>query len=256
MVILLAITLLILAGSTIIKYKVAPSEAYVLDKNNLIDDGSFENFNQTAGDCCNKYPDKSRVFASQSVNAFIGQYSLNLTSENQCACISKPIKELDNSQKYLLSFYYLGDNPRVCGWTTEDNKCIPEKRLETTNKWTNYQALLEFTNKSEKSLIHFYADSSGELRTNLYDDLQVRKLVKISSKAKFSESEAYIVKTKVDNKINGEKIGGEENGEAYFLVNGRPNITIRFPYYEIAIIVLIMLVIARILLKKEREEWE
>ena len=41
-----------------------------------------------------------------------------------------------------------------------------------------------------------------------------------------------------------------KTGEAYFIVKGRPQVTIQFPWSEIVIIVIIMLVVVRLMFKR------
>ncbi len=43
-------------------------------------------------------------------------------------------------------------------------------------------------------------------------------------------------------------------GEAYFLVTGRPNVTIQFPWTEVVIMVIMILIILRLMVKKETKE--
>ncbi|MFA6023469.1 MAG: hypothetical protein WC781_05260 [Candidatus Pacearchaeota archaeon] len=45
------------------------------------------------------------------------------------------------------------------------------------------------------------------------------------------------------------------NGEAYYLVHGSPQITIKFPYTELGLIVVMLLVMIRLILRK-KEQWE
>ena len=96
-------------------------------------------------------------------------------------------------------------------------------------------------------LIYFYADSDGtKTVTNLYDDLQVRKLIEINNNYNYNESEEYIIKTKADNHVKGERISDIENGEAYFLIQGEPKVTIKFPITELIIILIMLIIIIRL----------
>ena len=104
-------------------------------------------------------------------------------------------------------------------------------------------------------MIFFYADSSGETVTNLYDDLQVHRLIPISkpSSYNYNSNEEYIFKTKADNNVQGELISeiDAKTGEAYFLAKGKPSITIKFPWSEMVFVLIIIVVIVRIMFKKE-----
>lgn len=251
--IILIIVMLIIIGSIFFRYNVKPVECYVINSENLIDDGSFENFSQIPGDCCNTNSANSKVFASKSNNVYTGNYSLNLTSESQCACINKPLLNFSNSEYYLLFFYYKGNNPRFCNYVQGDNKCMPEIKFQGNDTWNKYQTILEFTNLSKNSLIHFYADSKGDPVTNLYDDLQVHKLTEISSNGLFTPDQQYVIKTNPDNHVNG---GEKLNDNGYYLVVGKPDITLRFPWTEIIILVIIMIIVIRLLFKKQLNELE
>jgi hypothetical protein len=246
--------IIIFLSFVIINYRSEPSEVYKLDSQNLIPDGSFENFNQQVGDCCTtkETAKNAIIFSSKSTDAFDDSFSLNLTASNHCACISKPITNFDNSQKYFMTFYYKGDNPKLCGWTGGDNKCIPYQIFPSTLRWTEYKFLLLPTTNSLSSAIYLYADSyGGQTVTNLYDDLQVHKLIKISNSGNFLSSEKYVIKTNPENIVhNGELL----DDKGWYLVTGKPNITLKFPYSEIILMVLMMLVVIRLLLKKDERE--
>ena len=258
---ILLVLALIILGSIFISYSISSSETYILESENLIEDGIFENFNKTSGDCCNTNPANSRVFASKSSDSFVGNYSLNLTSESQCACVSFPIPNFSNQDKYSLSFYTKGQNPRICNWVNHDKKCMPEYRLTQTDSWTNYLSILSFSELSVSSSIFFYADNrEGQgVVTNLYDDLQVRKLSPIEnpSEYKFNPEQEYVFKTKADNNVHDAELISEidkTTGEAYFLTKGKPNVTIKFPWSEIVIVGLILFFVIRLLSKKDGKE--
>ncbi len=249
-IILLVTVTIALTSTTIMKYYVSPEEVYVLQSENLIEDGSFESFNQPAGDCCKTDANKSSVFASKSTDAFDGEYSLNLTSNFQCACINKLINNFEKTNKYLLSFYYKGDNPRYCNWVVDDNKCLPEEKFWETDKWTHYRHILSFNDKSRLSNVHFYSDSRGETVTNLYDDLQVHRLMPVAKDYPFDYEEEYVIKTNPENIVYNE--GAEKlNEEGYYFVIGAPKITLKFPWVELVLIMLMMLIVIRLLFKKQ-----
>jgi hypothetical protein len=255
----LLVIVLVISGLIALRYNIDPTETYMVDRGNLVEDGSFENFNQTAGDCCNGLAGEPSIFALKSGDSTDGNYSLELVSENHCACSSFPMTLPNKNSKYLLSFSYKGDKPRFCNWVVGDNKCIPDQKLLVNSSWATHSSLLTFTNLSESASIFFYADSDGtKTVTNLYDDLQVHKLGAIADPAsyKFKDDGQYVIKTKADNVIhNGELISEVDatNGEAYFLVEGKPNVTIKFPWSEMIIVFIIVFVIVRLLLKKNEK---
>lgn len=253
--IIIFIYIIVLSSTLILNYHVKPIEVYKVSTDNLIEDGSFEKFNQTAGDCCNANPNASKVFASKSLDAISGKYSLNLTSYSQCACISKPLINFTNSEKYLLSFYYKGDNPRTCLYTTGDKKCLFNENVNISKEWNKYYKIIKFTENSDNPSVYLYTDANGKLRTNFYDNLQINRLVYLTSNPQYRDSETYIIKTKTDNLVNGIKISDNTNGEAYYLVKGKPIITVQFPYTELVLIIIMMLIMVRLILKK-KDPWE
>ena len=244
--IILIIGIILILTGILTSYNVAPKKLYKIE-NNLIEDNSFETFNESAGDCCNSNPEDSKVFAEKSNESTEGNFCLNLTSENQCACIHKPVINFNKENLYFLTFHHKGDNPRFCSWFEGDEKCLPNKKLETTNEWTQQKEMLFPTENTEGILIYFYADSDGtKTVTNLYDDLQVRKLIEINNNYNYNESEEYIIKTKADNHVNGERISDIENGEAYFITKGEPKVTIKFPITELITILIMLIIIIRL----------
>jgi len=46
----------------------------------------------------------------------------------------------------------------------------------------------------------------------------------------------------------------KKTGEAYFIVKGKPFVTIKFPLSEVVIIVIMMLIIVRLMFKKQVQE--
>ena len=164
--------------------------------------------------------------------------------------------DFKNNRKYLLSFYYKGDNPKFCNWVSKDNACLPSKDFNVTNNWIKNLKILTFTDKSVSSGIFLYTGSEKKLRTNLYDDLQVHKLIPIENPAKYeyNAEEEYIFKIKADNNVHDSEMISEidaKTGEAYFIVKGKPNITIKFPWSEVAIVIIMMLIVVRLLFKKQ-----
>jgi hypothetical protein len=254
---ILIIIILLILGSVILNYNIKPVNIYLINNENLIYDGSFENFNQTVGDCCNGNSGTAVISASKSEDSILETYSLNLTSSNHCACIYDPIINFNKLNKYLLSFYYKGDNPEFCTFVSGDNQCMPKQDLNQSYIWMKDYSILTFSDISKSASIYFYADSDGtKTTTNLYDDLEVHQLMPINSDYNFQNNESYIIKTKVDNNVKGKMIGKEDtNGDAYFLISGKPNVTIKFPWTELIIVIIIMLIIIRLLFKKQEEKF-
>lgn len=248
----LIVIMAIIIGSLVLNYRVKPKELHYLDKSNLIEDNSFENFNKTVYDCCNSDNSKSKVFASKSTEAIDGKYSLNLTSESQCACIDESFTQLFNNKKYFVSFYYKGDSPRICVWASKDDTCMLSKSFYLAKDWKKYQKIISFTNKSRTASVFFYADSEGIVTTNLYDDLQVHQLIEMSPDYPFSNDEQYIVKTDSSNIVhNGEPLPDEPG---YYLVQGTPDITIHFPWPELVLLLAMMLIVIRLLFMTQSEK--
>ncbi|MBS3079458.1 hypothetical protein J4218_05010, partial [Candidatus Pacearchaeota archaeon] len=138
---------------------------------------------------------------------------------------------------------------KVCNWVSDDNKCMPEQRFESSSKWSIYNNVISFTNKSKEARIHFYANSDGSKTvTNLYDDLQVHQLIQMDPSYNYQDNEQYIIKTDPSNIVhNGEPL----NDQGYYLVTGTPDITLRFPWPELILLLVMMLIVIRLLFKKE-----
>jgi len=256
--IILIIVVILIFSRISNNYNSKLSEIYLLDKEDLINDGGFENFNQTVEDCCTTHEKRNEgaVFVSRSSVSFGGKYSLNLTSSNHCACINKVLREFNIDQKYVVSFYYKGDNPRICIFIEIERVCLVGDRIPFSTGWKRYSKIFNSINYSTNAEVYLYTDSTGRTYTNLYDDLQVHKLMPMNSKGPFNENETYIIKTKADNNVNGEMISDVVDGEAYFMVKGEPIVTIKFPWTEVVIIMLMLFVIIRLLFKKQISEFE
>lgn len=246
---ILIIAMISIILSIFLRYHVKPTDVFYIEKENLIEDGSFENFNDSAYDCCDNSPGESKVFLSKSEDAFDGKYSINVSSLGHCSCISKKIKKIYSNEKLILSFYYKGDNARLCNWVSKDEKCMPYKQFEMEENWTPYKNMILLSKNSTESRILFYTDSDGEkMFSNLYDDLQVHKVVQMDNSYIFKDSEDYIITTDLSNIVhNGEPL----NNEGYYLVTGKPDITLKFPWTELVILLFMMLVVIRLLFKKE-----
>lgn len=253
--IILFIYIVVLASTLLLNYHVEPIQVLKVAPQNFIQDGSFEKFNQTAGDCCNANPNASKVYAAKSLDSYLGKYSLNLTSYNQCACINKPINNITTSGVYALYFNYKGDGPRTCIWSGGDNKCLVSERSDLSKNWTRYGKLFNFTNQSANVAVFLYTDSTGTLKTNLYDDLEVKRLVYVTNNAPYLKDSQYVVETSKENVINGTYLGDADARNAYYLIQGTPDITIKFPWTELILIIVMMLIMIRLILQK-KEPWE
>src|SRR3989344_1689749 len=154
LVILIAITVL----STGFNSSRKVYSVYEVEDYNQVTDGSFEFFNKKPNDCCSYRIGNASFLASKSADKVEGSFSLNLSSANHCACTDKPLTIFNNSENYLLTFDYKGDNPRFCNWVSGENKCMPENKLNASMEWKEYKTILMFTPHSNNSIIHFYAD--------------------------------------------------------------------------------------------------
>jgi hypothetical protein len=262
---LLLAGIVLLITITYMNYKVIPEEVYKLDKENLFNNGGFENFNSEVGDCCNANGGSPLIYASRSKDAYEGDYSLNLTSNNHCACITESVEKINPSFKYLFSFDYKGDKIKICNLVLKDNICNPYLTIDKTEKWTIYRNILILTNKSNQMSTVFYAESSGESVTNLYDDLQVHKLILITpslSPDDYKQGQEYVIKTNPTNVISSicAKQYKDSEGncpveklsdDGYYLVRGAPQVNLKFPWTELVLIVIMMLIVIRLLFRKE-----
>lgn len=186
--------------------KIAPDEySYVneLSPTNIFNDSSFETgtWQEKAGDCCNGNAGAPSIFAGQSEDSSDGIYSLNLTSNNHCACIAQNIN-LDRSSCYTITFDYKhisGEAPKFCLWKPELSKCDPIQILETSNDWETYS----FTTCTQ---------SIPERTTNLYDNVRIEKVI-------FSNESGYHAQTTF-KKINPTRyqVKVENATQPFFLV--------------------------------------
>ena len=292
--IILLVLMIALALSTILRYHVKPNEVYELGLENKIDDGGFENFNGSANDCCSGRSGDAMVFGAKSSISVEKSFSLTLTSQNHCACFAKQVNDFSNKSNYLISFYYRGDNPTTCVWVTDDNQCVISKSFGNSLDWGYFSGLFIPSNKSNSMLIFLYAESDGKKTiTNLYDDLEVHKILPVYAKqsdiyassiksflnywfnldldntyaVSFNPDQTYIIKTNTDNtvsSINCENNANDTksceveklNDQGYYLVKGEPDITLQFPWTELVLLIVIMLIVIRLLFKKSVIELE
>jgi hypothetical protein len=232
-------------------------DSFKIETDNLVNDGSFENFSKSPGDCCNNFPGEKKIYASQSKEAILGNYSLNLTSISHCACIAKKIEDLNISSKYYISTYYKGDNPRIYLAMLGPNSWEGDHKFDSTEKWIKHQIIISKISEDVKGVsVGFHSSSNDGLpKSNLYDALQVNKLVQIQEPFNYQKDEEYIIKTKTYNKVNGEQIESinSEIGEVYFLITGEPKVTIKFPLTELIIILMILIIIGGLRLTKHEK---
>lgn len=95
------------------------------------------------------------------------------------------------------------------------------------------------------------------------NNLQVHKLIPITpsiNQADYNLAEQYVIKTNPDNVISAicseEKLTDEGvcpieklNDEGYYLITGAPDITLKFPWTELVLIIIMMLMSKILLLK-------
>jgi hypothetical protein len=217
-------------------------QAYVFNSSNLVADASFELFNKTAGDCCNSNPNASRVYASKSLDAYSGDYSLLLQSSRQCACVSFPVINFSNSSIYFASFYYKGDNPSICAWIAGEKRCNPKKDYIKSVKWQNYQFILEPTSNATAISMFFYAKSDGKKNvSDWYDKLEVYRLAPVDQ---VPVDNFYVVKV-----FDNTKLAGIPLGNNYYLISGR--LAKAFPIYKFILLVVSLAILAYLLLRKK-----
>ncbi len=271
---ILIFVMIIVITTYILRYHVKPSQIYSIDSENLFNDGGFENFSQKVVDCCNSNSGKPLISASKSTDSYEGNYSLNITSLNHCACINKQIKNFNNLEMYIISFYYKGDNPSSCIWLEGDNLCLNQLPLNKTNQWQLFKLLMSFDSNVTAVMPHFYASSDGTHPvTNLYDDLEVHRLEQISyqdlldaesfnddarqNAPSLVDNNTYVILTKSDNLVHDAELlsdASSQSGFSYYLVTGIPDITLKFPITELVIILILGFIVIRLLFKRTEDE--
>jgi len=251
---------------TYLNYKVMPTEVHKINTQNDIEDGDFEKDLPILYDCCTNLPGLAVINISKSSDSKNGDYSLNLISSKHCSCVNKPILNFDNTQLYLLSLYYKGDKAQVNIWAEGDQLILLNQEFKSSSKWNIYSNLIKFSNKSTGGLIYFYANSDGtKTVTNLYDDLQVRKLISIKPSLNpddYKQDQEYVIKTNPTNVISSicAKQYKDSEGkcpieklsdEGYYLVRGAPQVNLKFPWTELILIIIMMLIVIRLLFRKQ-----
>jgi hypothetical protein len=248
--ILLLIIFIIIGSTTFLKYQIISYESYIIGLNDFAIDGSFENYELISpGDCCKTKLGQPEIFGSiTNFTSSLGNSSLNLTSKNHCACISRKIDNFNAENIYYITASYKGDNPRIGIHLFGPESHLIEKKFGVSNsEWKIFQQVITFSDSTQDTVINLYADSDGtKTVTNYYDNIRVRKLIAIDNNYNFQNDTKYIIKTKEDNNVNGEIISEIKNGEAYFLIEGKPKVTIKFPLIELIIILIILLIIGRL----------
>ncbi|MDP2925335.1 MAG: hypothetical protein Q8N99_03110 [Nanoarchaeota archaeon] len=239
--------IVLLLFSYYINLNIFPEETYRLSRENMIYDGSFENFVENVSDCCSNMPGKEDISALKSPDSIDKYFSLNLTSSNHCACINKEVDKIEKEKKYIFSFFYKGDNAHVCLLAEADNNCSIMIKVGKSREW-NESVNIFSVKKSQKASVYFYADSGGEkISSNFYDKAEIRELTKISGKGPFMENVKYVIKTKKTYTVNGYMIGEAEDNKAYFLITGKPKISEKFPINDFIALLIMIYIIIRIL---------
>ncbi|MBR9704868.1 hypothetical protein GOV12_05630 [Candidatus Pacearchaeota archaeon] len=65
----------------------------------------------------------------------------------------------------------------------------------------------------------------------------------------------YVILTRSDNLVkNAEFLSSAEEGFSYYLIQGTPQITLKFPYTELIIIIILIIIVIRLLFKRSEYE--
>jgi hypothetical protein len=145
---------------------------------NLLQDGSFEEgtWQPEAGDCCNGTPGGANLSIGQATDATDGQFSLRLSSENHCACVSNRVQNFEPGVAYLVSLDYKaveGKDPRYA--IVQDGTPIiePAAQLKGKKGWQHFQRIFAPSPSATGLTIFLYADSDGTKTTVLYDNVRI-----------------------------------------------------------------------------------
>ena len=66
----------------------------------------------------------------------------------------------------------------------------------------------------------------------------------------YEDDEQYVIKTNTANVIHNERYV-KLTDDGYYLVNGAPDITLQFPWTELIILIVLIIIVIRLLFKKE-----
>lgn len=151
---------------------------------NLIDDASFESTvsEKQLGDCCIGMPGKPNIAVSSSSDRVDGIASLNLTSRNHCACVSKKIRDFKNSGEYILTIGYKhisGLDPSYCIWYSGCQMCKQKVNITgTSSLWQQYTTAFDADSCATDASLYFYANAYPGIETmNLYDNVTLQRVM-------------------------------------------------------------------------------
>lgn len=119
---------------------------------------------------CNRHDRRSpeEVGLSASTIQQEGRRFLRLTARDHAACVSLPVKPLDRTTRYRLSFSYRrvqGSPPRACLWQDGPERCAPLPSLDSSQGWHRVDTTVAPEPGTKRLSLLFYADGAGTKTT-------------------------------------------------------------------------------------------
>lgn len=155
---------------------------------NLITNSSFEDPTLwgEVNDGSISAPGKADFNLQQSTDAFDGNNSVHLESNNHTAYISQKIKEFDPNVVYNLSFKYKnvsGKQPSFAIWQNGISEILVTDQLDNSliNEWNTYETTFAPQEGATGLTLYFYSKSSGEQTINLFDNVEIKAAPVISN---------------------------------------------------------------------------
>ncbi len=158
---------------------------YVVNKSNLIDseDASFESglWQEKPGDCSDTRPGDPDLGVRLSLDASDGNQSMELSSKNHFACVSKTFSvEILEGMRYKLQFDYKnirgGKVMYYYNLRSGDQQDSHSEMIQVRDSnWHIYEKIIDPEISDIKSIsIFFYASSDGSQEVdNLYDNVRL-----------------------------------------------------------------------------------
>jgi hypothetical protein len=159
------------------------------DYKNLVPNPSFEqgSWQKTVSKC---YADKDMSDVAMDLNKTDkteGSQSLELSAQEQIACVSSQSVQVVPGQRYLLQFDYKSSGGRFAGYrvtyNNNDSEVVPERFANTKGDWSTYTKdfVVPDDAKTMRVTVYAYPDSKNKLPgVALYDNFKLAHLPDIT----------------------------------------------------------------------------
>jgi hypothetical protein len=150
-------------------------------KNLIEQNASFEHPDlwQDRGDASIAEPGPALISYSQSPDAAVGQYSLQIESRGHTGYIQQKVADFDPHVPYKISFYYKnkkGMPPSYAIWQGGAHISSPYAVLKPVKSWTYFEHIFIPQANATGLTVYLYANSKNQHTVNQYDEVRVEKL--------------------------------------------------------------------------------